>query len=183
MIHAFLILFPQTLLTMRLQGISFTILLLWGPSFISAWTARAKSSKTTPTWDTTTKKWIQAPGDDGEYPYDPVGSLLRHGPAPFLKRVTDPVGYEQDVLGYMAKASVSRAEATGNMDARANNAADWTYQKMKEKKGAPAVDYTVLDRKQAILTSVWAFFITPLAVSVFLETFQQFGTTGPHSFR
>lgn len=149
-------------------------------SFFTPYASQGKTAtKTTPKWDEATEKWIQAPGDDGEYPYDPVGSLLRHGPFPFVKRLTDPNGYEQDVLGYMAKAGVSRAEATGNMDARANNAADWMFQKMEEKNGKPKVDYTRLDKKQAALTGIWALGITPLAISVVLETVTQWGTNRP----
>ena len=74
----------------------------------------------------------------------------------------------------MATAGVDRAEATGNMDAKLNNAMDWTYQKMAEKKGAAKVDYTRLKKKDAILVAVWAFGITPLAISVIQQTVSQF---------
>ena len=74
----------------------------------------------------------------------------------------------------MALAKVSRAEATGNMDAKISNASDWLFQKQAEKNGAPKVDYTKLDQKQAILTVVWAVFITPLTIQVIYQTFSQF---------
>ena len=127
-----------------------------------------------PTFDKESQRWIRNPADDGNYPYDAVGALLRHGPGPFLTRILNADEYEQGVLKYMAVAKVSRAESTGNMDAKINNAADWAYQKMEEKKGAPVVDYTALDKKQAILVSVWAVFITPLTIQVIYKTFSQF---------
>ena len=78
-------------------------------------------------------------------------------------------------MKYMATAQVSRSEATGNIDAKLNNAVDWAYQKMEEKnKGKPKVDYTRLDKKQAALTAIWALGITPLAVSVIVDTANQF---------
>ena len=57
----------------------------------------------------------------------------------------------------MATAKVDRAEATGNIDAKLNNAIDWAYQKMEEKNGKPKVDYTRLDKKQAALVSFILF--------------------------
>lgn len=124
-----------------------------------------------PKLNKTTGKYEASPNDDGQYPYGPVGSLLRHGPNPFFKRIADSQGYEQDVLDYMYLMNVDRSEATGNMDAKLNNALDWTYQKMAEKKGKPKVDYTVLKVKDAILTSVWGLAITPTVVYVFYKAF------------
>jgi len=138
-------------------------------------TSIAPLSARKPTFNKKTQKWERASDDDGKYPYDAVGSLLRHGPSPFITRVTDPDLFEQMVLKYMATEGVTRAEATGNMDAKLNNGADWMYQKMEEKKGAPKVDYTRLDKKDAALTVIWALGITPLAVSVDLQTFGQLG--------
>mmetsp|Transcript_7784 Transcript_7784/g.11171 ORF Transcript_7784/g.11171 Transcript_7784/m.11171 type:complete len:175 (+) Transcript_7784:88-612(+) len=135
--------------------------------------AGAKSGSK-PTFDASTEEWVAAPSDDGAYPYDAVGSLLRHGPAPFIKRTTNPKGYEQAVLEYMAKAGVDRAEATGNMDAKLNNAMDWAYQKSAEANGSPKVDYTVLKQKDAALSVIWAVFITPLVVKTVVETVSQF---------
>ena len=45
-------------------------------------------------------------------------------------------------MKYMLSAKVDRATAVGNTDAKLNNAADWAYQKMEEKRGKPVVDYT-----------------------------------------
>lgn len=131
-----------------------------------------------PTFNQTTQKWERASDDDGKYPYDALGALLRHGPAPFLTRLTNPSEYEQGVLKYMASTGVSRAEATGNMDAKLNNAADWAFQKLAEKKGAPKVDYTRLDKKEAALVIIWALGITPLVISVIGQTISQY--EGPH---
>jgi len=49
-----------------------------------------------------------------------------------------------------------------------------SYQKMEEKNGKPKIDYTVLDPKQAALTSVWALAITPLVINVVSSTVSQF---------
>ena len=127
-----------------------------------------------PTYDEATNRYTKNPLDDGEYPYDAVGSALRHGPSPFLTRVFNADEYEQGVMKYMLSAKVSRAEATGNTDAKLNNPLDWAYQKMEEKNGKPPVDYTRLDPKQAALTVVWALGITPLAIYVVSSTFGQF---------
>ena len=135
-----------------------------------------------PTFDKATETWQKAPSDDGKYPYDAVGALLRHGPGPFIKRVTDSKGYEQDVLQYMSATGCSRAEATGNMDAKLNNAADWAYQKLEEKKTGKKVDYTVLKKKDAALTIIWALGITPLVLSSVAQTVSQFGT-GPSTIK
>jgi len=143
-------------------------------SFTTTTTALFATTTTKPKFNKSTGKWEKAPGDDGAYPYDPIGSLLRQGPAPFLQRITNPDEYEQIVLQYMAEAGVSRSEATGNMDAKLNNVLDWSYQKREEQKGAPKVDYTVLKTKDAILTGVWAFAITPLVMKVIFDTVKQF---------
>ena len=127
----------------------------------------------TPTFNKATQKWEKAASDDGEYPYDAWGALLRHGPAPFISRLVSPADYEQQVLKYMAVAKVSRAEATGNMDAKLNNAADWAYQKMEESRGRPKVDFTYLDRKKAALTITWSIIIIPTTYYVISHTFEQ----------
>jgi hypothetical protein len=127
-----------------------------------------------PKFNAATQKWERAANDNGVYPYDAVGSLLRHGPVPFLKRTLEKDTYEQAVLKYMASDNVGRAEATGNMDAYFNNPQDWAFQKMAERKGAKKVDYTFLSKKQAALTITWAVFVTPLATYVVVDTVQQF---------
>jgi len=127
-----------------------------------------------PTFDDATQRYVKSPDDDGVMPYDAIGSALRHGPVPFITRLTNADEYEQGVLKYMGTAKVSRAEAVGNMDAKLNNPLDWSYQKMEEKNGKPKIDYTVLDPKQAALTSVWALAITPLVINVVSSTVSQF---------
>ena len=84
-----------------------------------------------PTFNKDTNRWEKSSLDDGKYPYDAIGSALRHGPSPFLTRVFNADEYEQGILKYMATAKVDRAEATGNIDAKLNNAIDWAYQKME----------------------------------------------------
>ena len=82
-----------------------------------------------PTFNKETGRYEKSPLDDGKYPYDAIGAALRHGPSPFLTRVFNADEYEQGILKYMASAKVERAEATGNIDAKLNNAMDWAYQK------------------------------------------------------
>ena len=135
--------------------------------------SKTSSTSTKPTFNKSTEQWERSPADDGVYPYDAVGALLRHGPNAFISRVTNPTEYEQFVLNYMAEVGVDRAEATGNVDAKLNNAMDWAYQKMEEKKGKPKVDYTVLKKKDAILAVIWAVFIVPLTASVIQSTLAQ----------
>mmetsp|Transcript_9802 Transcript_9802/g.23921 ORF Transcript_9802/g.23921 Transcript_9802/m.23921 type:complete len:177 (-) Transcript_9802:273-803(-) len=142
---------------------------------------KAASTKSpVPTFDAESGRYTKSPQDDGEYPYDAIGSALRHGPSPLFTRIFNGDEYEQGVLKYMYTQKVTRAEATGNIDAKLNNAVDWAYQKMQEKKGKPKVDYTRLDKKQAILTSVWALGVTPLAINVVLKTVHEFSANpGP----
>ena len=54
-----------------------------------------------------------------------------------------------------------------------NNAQDWAYQKMQERKGAPKVDYTVLKKKDAFLTATWGLFIVPVVYYVVSDTIQK----------
>ena len=84
-----------------------------------------------PTLDPKTNRYIRSPLDDGVYPYDVLGSALRHGPSPAITRILKADEYEQGVLKYMLSARCSRYEATGNVDAKLNNAADWVYRKME----------------------------------------------------
>jgi hypothetical protein len=162
-------------MTFSTSSCSTTSLYIFG-SKSSGTSISSKSTK--PVFDKVTETWQKSPVDDGKYPYDAVGALLRHGPGPFVQRIMNPKGYEQSVLQYMAATGCSRAEATGNMDAKLNNAADWAYQKLEEKKTGKKVDYTVLNTKDAALTIVWALGITPLVLYSIAQTASQFGT-GP----
>ncbi len=71
-----------------------------------------------PTFDDKTQRYVKSPNDDGVMPYDAIGAALRHGPVPFITRLTNADEYEQGVLKYMGTAKVTRAEAVGNMDAK-----------------------------------------------------------------
>jgi len=121
-----------------------------------------------PKFNKSTNKWDKPAGYDEEETYGPVGSLLRQGPGPFITRLSNADEYEQAVLKYMASEGVSRLEAQGNMDAYFNNAADWAYQKMEEKKGAPKVDYNKIKTKDVALSAIWGLFITPLLLRIVL---------------
>jgi len=162
------------------------MLLAFASSTASAFVFGKKASSASsaklplPTYNKDTDRYEKSPLDDGAYPYDALGAALRHGPSPFTTRVFNGDEYEQGILQYMFTAKVDRAEATGNIDAKLNNAMDWAYQKQAEKKGKPKVDYTRLDPKQAALTAVWALGITPLAINVVLDTADQFiNSPGP----
>ena len=51
---------------------------------------------------------------------------------------------------------------------------------MEEKNGKPKVGYAQLGEKQVVLTVIWAFGITPMAISVVLDTAGQFmNSPGP----
>lgn len=122
--------------------------------------------KSKPKFSKATDRWEPPDGYDQEETYGPVGSLLRQGPAPFITRLTKADEYEQAVLKYMASEDVSRIEAQGNMDAYFNNAADWAYRKMEEKRGAPKVDYNKIKTKDVTLALIWALMITPLLLRI-----------------
>eukprot|EP00571_Detonula_confervacea_P017057 CAMPEP_0172310442 /NCGR_PEP_ID=MMETSP1058-20130122/11487_1 /TAXON_ID=83371 /ORGANISM="Detonula confervacea, Strain CCMP 353" /LENGTH=183 /DNA_ID=CAMNT_0013023249 /DNA_START=41 /DNA_END=592 /DNA_ORIENTATION=+ len=159
---------------------SSTTVSAFGGVFGKKSTGGASSKLPLPTLNKETNRYDKSPLDDGKYPYDAIGSALRHGPSPFLTRTFNADEYEQGILKYMLTAKCDRSEATGNVDAKLNNAADWVYQKMEEKKGKPKVDFTKLDKKQAALTAVWALGITPLALNVVLSTADQFiNSPGP----
>ena len=71
-----------------------------------------------PRFDKKLNKWIPISEDEGPSAgYPPVGSLLRHGPLPYLRRVFQPDEYEQAVLKFMAVDKCDRNTAQGNMDA------------------------------------------------------------------
>jgi len=119
-----------------------------------------------PKFNKSTNKWDKPAGYDEEETYGPVGSLLRQGPGPFITRLSNADKYEQAVLKYMASEGISRLEAQENMDAYFNNAADWAYQKMQEKKRAPKVDYNKIKTKDVALSAIWGLFITPLLLRI-----------------
>lgn len=141
------------------------------PTSLSAWGRKSSSSPSLlkPTFNKETNKWERAPNDEDESDselYGPFGALLRHGPGPFITRLTKPDEYEQALLKYQATEGCTRLEAMGNMDAYFNNAADWAFQKNAEKNGAPKVDYTKLNTGDAAKTIVWALGITPLLLRI-----------------
>jgi len=101
--------------------------------------------------------------------YDAFGTLLRQGPIPFVKRVTEPEKYELSVQNYMAQERCSRTEAQGNMDAFNANPNDWTFQKLQEKKGGPKYDYAKApSTDRIVLTLAWAAIVVGLALKIAL---------------
>jgi hypothetical protein len=174
----------RLLLVVLLCGLSLSSTVAFAPVLVAARTGTGSISRSSthlsakkgksPSYDRATERWTKGQDDDGAYPYDAVGALLRHGPGPFIGRLTNPDDYEQNVLKYMANGDVSRSEAVGNMDAKLNNAMDWMYQKTAEKNGAPKVDYTAMNKKDAAKSVIWALFIVPLAVNVIIQTVTQF---------
>ena len=117
-----------------------------------------------PTFDKASQRWISNDSDaDGAY--GPLDSLLRFGPKPFLKRLTDADNVEQAVLKYQAQEQCSRLEAECNMDAFNENVQDWIQQKTEEQRGISAPrDYTYLDTQRIVLSVTWGILITSLLV-------------------
>mmetsp|Transcript_25925 Transcript_25925/g.63449 ORF Transcript_25925/g.63449 Transcript_25925/m.63449 type:complete len:102 (-) Transcript_25925:33-338(-) len=73
-----------------------------------------------------TDRWEPSPADDGEYPYDTIGALLRHDPLALFNCGE----YEQFILNYTSRLRQwDRAEVCQPVD--------WLFQKMEEKKGKP----------------------------------------------
>jgi len=117
-----------------------------------------------PTYDKATQRWVSNDSDaDGAY--RPLDSLLRFGPKPFLKRLTDADNVEQAVLKYQAVEQCSRLEAECNMDAFNENFQDWIQQKTEEQRGISAPrDFTYLDTQKIVLSVSWGVLITLLLV-------------------
>ena len=101
--------------------------------------------------------------------YGPFGSLTRQGPVPFFIRLAKPETYEAAVTKYQLSEKCSRLEAMSNMDAYFQDPNGWAGQKLRERKGAPKLDYTNVnqDAKSLLLTGVWAVGITSLFVRIF----------------
>ena len=125
--------------------------------------AKQQTSKL-PTYDKATQRWTSNESDaDGAY--GPLDSLLRFGPKPFLKRLTDADNVEQAVLKYQAQDQCSRLEAECNMDAFNENVQDWIQQKTEEQRGISVPrDYTYLDTQKIVLSVAWGVLITSLLV-------------------
>ena len=138
------------------------------PSPSAATTATALYAKRPtsklPTFDKASQRWISNDSDaDGAY--GPLDSLLRFGPKPFLKRLTDADNVEQAVLKYQAQEQCSRLEAECNMDAFNENVQDWIQQKTEEQRGISGPrDYTYLDTQRIVLSVTWGVLITSLLV-------------------
>lgn len=110
-----------------------------------------------PRFDPSEQKWFPASEEESasaNYPL--IRSLLRHGPKAFFVRATQPDMYDQAVLKFMASDKVGRWEAQGNMDRFNENAQDWIFERMESKRKGYTLDYVTLDKKQVVLSSVWA---------------------------
>lgn len=122
-----------------------------------------------PKYDPKTKLWTPtSPEEEAAAGYPPIGSLLRQGPSPFFQRLTNPDEYDQGVLKMMAKDSIDRNEAQGNMDAYIRNPNDWALQKIEESRGAPKLDYANVNMNvvDLILTLGWASILLAFASRV-----------------
>ncbi|MGK3745726.1 MAG: hypothetical protein ACI8RD_007744 [Bacillariaceae sp.] len=97
-------------ITMRF--ILVALVLLSSLTFCQAFGSASKAKKVDirPTLDAEKNLYIRNPNDDGVLPYDPIGSLLRQGPAPFWTRLTNGNEYEQGILKYMYNARVERGK-------------------------------------------------------------------------
>ena len=126
--------------------------------------AITKQTSKLPTYDKATQRWVSN-DSDGDGAYGPLDSLLRFGPKPFLKRLTDADNVEQAVLKYQAGEQCSRLEAECNMDAFNENVQDWIQQKTEEQRGISGPrDYTYLDTQKIVLSVTWGVLITTLLV-------------------
>ena len=101
--------------------------------------------------------------------YSAFGSLTRQGPVPFFIRLAKPDTYNAAVSKYQALEKVSRLEAMANMDAYFQDPNGWAGQKLREKKGAPKLDYIEVNQDPGALalTAVWAVGITGLFWRIF----------------
>ncbi|GMI10172.1 hypothetical protein TrLO_g15581 [Triparma laevis f. longispina] len=91
-----------------------------------------------------------------DLPIDPVGTLLRHGPLPFIQRTINEETYLAAVDKYMLREGCSVLEAQANMDFYLRDPNTWASDKVREKKGGKIRDYARLDQKQVLLTCLWA---------------------------
>ena len=123
--------------------------------FVMVHQRRSSASSTTlrrpmaPRFDASTQRWM--PSTETERAaagYSPVRSLLRHGPKPFLIRLTNPDAYDQAVLKFMAAEACDRTTAQGNMDRYFENAQDWAFERMEMQNKGKVYDYVTLDTKQ-----------------------------------
>jgi len=123
----------------------------------------SSSSLSMVSFDRQTERWIPDRDEESaEAGYGLAGSLLRSGPLPCFKRVTNPDKYDQAVLKFMAQDLCDRNEAQGNMDAFFANPNDWQYQRLQEKNnGAPKYDYANArsNPKDVVLTVTWALIV------------------------
>jgi hypothetical protein len=118
------------------------------------------------------KRWEADSEKDLEGAYGIFETVVRNGPLPFIQRVTNGFTYEQGVLKYMYMEKVGRKEAQGNIDASLENAGDWGYQKMQEKKGAPKKDYAASPSpKQFALSGVWSVIVFWFFGSIIMDVF------------
>jgi hypothetical protein len=113
-----------------------------------------------PKYNTETQKWVATVDADTEGAYGPLETIVRNGPLPFIQRVINPGDYEQGVFKLMASEKMGRKEAQGNMDASLENAADWAYQRLQERKGAAKKDYAKSpSTKQFALAGTWSLIV------------------------
>jgi len=123
----------------------------------------SSSSLSMVSFDRQTGRWnADSDEETAEAGYGLAGSLLRSGPLPCFKRVTNPDKYDQAVLKFMAGDLCDRNEAQGNMDAFFANPNDWQYQRLQEKNnGAPKYDYANArsNPKDVVLTVTWALIV------------------------
>lgn len=149
----------------------FSIILLWWTSSGAAFVVRSHTTNRNshsvlwaelPTFDASTQRWSPALDEESAASaYNALGSLLRQGPKAYLARVTNPDGYDQECLEYMAQEKCTSYQmAQGNVDRRNENLQDWMEERMQAK--GRTIDYVTLDTKQILLTVVWGGFISLL---------------------
>jgi len=110
-----------------------------------------------PRFDASTQRWYPSSEEESsEAGYPPIRSLLRHGPQPFFIRLTQPDEYDQAVLKFMATENCDRNEGQGNMDRYFDNPNDWAFERIESQRKGVKRDYVSINKKQVILSSIWA---------------------------
>lgn len=124
--------------------------------------SRTRGVAMVPRYDEEAQRWSPStPEEEAGKGYSPIGSLIRQGPVPFVRRLVDPDSYDQGVLKMMATESggsgMTRDEAQGNMDAYLQNPNDWAVQKLEEKRTGIKYDYANanMDVFSLVLTTAW----------------------------
>ena len=109
-------------------------------------------------------KWIaESTEETSDGGYDALGTFLRYGPIPTLRRLVQQYEYDQAVLKFMYQEKCSRNVAQGNMDYYFRNPNDWYARRLQEEKLGKRLDYDTLDNTKLVLVVVWTSIVVVFA--------------------